>query len=448
MRLVITGDPGSGKTSLVVLLLLALLDNPARGELVPVLASVASWDPSRERLAAWLIRRMELDYPGLQDPAYGAQAACELLRAGRVLPILDGLDELPEPVRAEALEAINRELPAASPLILTCRSAEYLAAVSSADVLTGAALVQAEPVPPAQAVSWLRSGISPHRLPEWKPVFRQLRQRPGGPLAQALRAPLTVWLVRAVYRQPGRDPAELADATRLATPGAIRDHLLDALIPALINTGAAAPPRQWTVTEAVSWLSFIADLLVREGTSDLAWWRLHRALPSLAPRLICGGAVGLAGGVLAGILFHLPAGLAFGVAGLVVASARSSNDGALPCYASFRGRGRGRLPRRRFAEQLIGGLIAGSLIGLAAWESPSVLTGPLGNVVTGSHLHLLAAGLVVGLVAGLVIGTVEWLRTPAKVDLPTTPARVLSMDRLLTLVSGTVITAGAVPSLA
>jgi hypothetical protein len=44
-------------------------------------------------------------------------------------------------------------------------------------------------------------------------------------------------------------------------------------------------------------------------------------------------------------------------------------------------------------------------------------------------------------VAGLVIGTVEWLRTPAKVDLPTTPARVLSMDRLLTLVSGTVITA-------
>jgi hypothetical protein len=79
--------------------------------------------------------------------------------------------------------------------------------------------------------------------------------------------------------------------------------------------------------------------------------------------------------VLAGILFHLPAGLAVGVAGLVVAAVRSSNDGALPCYASFRGRGRGRLPRRRFAEQLIGGLVAGSLIGLAAWESPSVVTG-------------------------------------------------------------------------
>ena len=44
-----------------------------------------------------------------------------------------------------------------------------------------------------------------------------------------------------------------------------------------------------------------------------------------------------------------------------------------------------------------------------------------------------------GLVAGLVIGAVEWLRTPAQIDLPVTPTRALSMDRLLTLVSGTVI---------
>jgi NACHT domain-containing protein len=238
-RLVIAGDPGSGKTSLAVLLTLALLDNPARGELVPVLASVASWDPSQERLAAWLIRRIELDYRGLQDPAYGTQAARELLRAGRVLPVLDGLDELPEPVRASALEAINRELPAASPLVLTCRTAEYLAAVRSGDVLTGAALVQAEPVRPAQVANWLRSGIPPHRLPDWKPVFRQLRQQPDGPLAQALRTPLAVWLIRSVYRQPGRDPAELTDVNRFATPDAIRDYLLDALIPALVSTDAA-----------------------------------------------------------------------------------------------------------------------------------------------------------------------------------------------------------------
>ena len=213
-------------------------------------------------------------------------------------------------------------------------------------------------------------------------MFSQLRQQPDGSLAQALRTPLAVWLVRAVYHQPGRDPAELADASRFATSNAIRDHLLDALIPALISTGGAGTPGRWTAADAVGWLSFIADLLAREGTRDLAWWRLHRALPSIALRLICGGAVGLVGGVLAGILFGPPAGLAVAVAGLVIAAARSSNDGAVPGYASFRGRGRGRLPARRFGEQFAGGLIAGSLIGLAASMSRSTLTGPLSTVVT------------------------------------------------------------------
>jgi hypothetical protein len=98
-----------------------------------------------------------------------------------------------------------------------------------------------------------------------------------------------VWLVRTVYRQPGRDPAELTDATRFATPDAIGDYVLDALIPALVSTGAADPPGRWAAADAVGWLSFIADLLAREGTRDLAWWRLHRALPSIAPRLIGGG---------------------------------------------------------------------------------------------------------------------------------------------------------------
>jgi hypothetical protein len=59
--------------------------------------------------------------------------------------------------------------------------------------------------------------------------------------------------------------------------------------------------------------------------------------------------------------------------------------------------------------------------------------------VAGSRLQVFAAGLIAGLAAGLVIGAVEWLRTPAQIDLPTTPTRALSMDRLLTLVSGTVI---------
>ncbi|MFE0460392.1 hypothetical protein ACFW1A_14205, partial [Kitasatospora sp. NPDC058965] len=43
-RLVLLGEPGAGKSSVAVLLLLRLLDEPAPGEPVPVLLPLASWD--------------------------------------------------------------------------------------------------------------------------------------------------------------------------------------------------------------------------------------------------------------------------------------------------------------------------------------------------------------------------------------------------------------------
>jgi hypothetical protein len=54
-RLVITGGPGTGKTTLAVQLLLELLDHPEPGEPVPVLFSLVGWDPQEQpRLGDWL----------------------------------------------------------------------------------------------------------------------------------------------------------------------------------------------------------------------------------------------------------------------------------------------------------------------------------------------------------------------------------------------------------
>lgn len=66
-RLVVLGEPGAGKTMLLVRLVLDLLAPGRRepGGPVPVLVSAASWDPTHQDFHTWLAGRLTMDYPGL-----------------------------------------------------------------------------------------------------------------------------------------------------------------------------------------------------------------------------------------------------------------------------------------------------------------------------------------------------------------------------------------------
>jgi len=64
-RLVVLGEPGAGKTMLMVRLALDLLGCRASGSPVPYLASVASWDPAAQDLRDWLGSQLLTDHPAL-----------------------------------------------------------------------------------------------------------------------------------------------------------------------------------------------------------------------------------------------------------------------------------------------------------------------------------------------------------------------------------------------
>ncbi|MFF4403231.1 NACHT domain-containing protein [Streptomyces sp. NPDC001262] len=284
-RLVLLGPGGSGKTTFALLLMLALLRTRTTGDPVPVLLSLSSFDPARECARTWLHRRIAADYPAIADAeTYGAGVIEDLLTEHRLIPVLDGLDELPERSRAVALASFNDTLPSHTPLVLTCRTADYVRAVAESGVLTGAAVLEPAPVRTSDALALLRLATPPGpRQHGWDTLAKHLDHEPDAPAAQALTSPLMVALARSVYADNDNDPAELADTQRFSAPADIERHLLDALIPTLYHRARRQhPAHSWDPRQARDHLARLAAGMHAQGTYDLAWWQLYRWTPALA----------------------------------------------------------------------------------------------------------------------------------------------------------------------
>ncbi|GGN33754.1 hypothetical protein GCM10011578_073810 [Streptomyces fuscichromogenes] len=276
-RLVVLGGPGAGKTVLAVRFVLGMLAVRRPGDRVPVLFALASWDPCSAGLREWLAERLATEYRPLGTGGGACTSARELLEAGLVLPVLDGLDELPERVRGEALRRLNAELDDRLPVLLTCRTTDWARAVQAGDVVTAAEVVELRPLDFTTVRAYLEC-TTPSRgdgSTVWTPVLAA----PSVPLSEVLRSPLMVALARTVYGDRCRDPAELLDAGRFATAEHIEEHLLDAFVPAAFGDARGT----WHPEAAHRWLRCLArDVGGRDrvhGIWRLAWWELPTAMP-------------------------------------------------------------------------------------------------------------------------------------------------------------------------
>ncbi|MFF3920384.1 NACHT domain-containing protein [Streptomyces sp. NPDC001852] len=344
----VLGEPGAGKTMLLIRLLLGMLERRLPGGPVPVLFPLASWDPLQQDLYTWMAHELAQDHPALRTPApaLAPQAgtstqARALLEQRLILPILDGLDELPHALATQALYAINQTLPSGQPLVVSSRTAEYRNAlttpIGTTLLLNGAAGIRLLPLDPTKAAAYLqRDAGSPDRkaAARWSRVGES--PGTGTPLSEALNTPLGLFLARTIYNpRPDEqlpalpNPDELLDQTRFPTRQHIDTHLFTAFIPAAYRPHPDQPT-PWNAQKAQHTLDFLAHHLQHNlgGTPNLAWWQLPRALPHgralivLAAGLIAGLAVGLLSGLGSevGVTFGLVAGLLSAAATAVITS--------------------------------------------------------------------------------------------------------------------------------
>ncbi|WP_314409249.1 NACHT domain-containing protein [Streptomyces kroppenstedtii] len=318
-RLLVLGGPGSGKTVLLVRLLLALTERRGRGEPVPVLFPLASWNPAAEDLRAWMERRLIQDHADLAEAASGAYGdstlAGMLLERRLVLPVLDGFDELPDRAGASALHRIAAALPYGCGLVLSSRPREYLAALRPRTGVparpAGLAGIRLDPLDGPSVASYLlhdAGGAGTPAAERWAPVVAALGT--AAPVAQALTNPLTVSLARSVYNpRPDDEDGQLPDPAallRLPTRTAVEHHLLDAFVPAAYRPHPRRPCR-WTADQAHDALGFLARRMEqgRDGVAELAWWRLHHAVPTMLPRVLAGVLLGTLGWLVEGSTMEL-----------------------------------------------------------------------------------------------------------------------------------------------
>jgi hypothetical protein len=408
-RMVILGDPGYGKT-VAALTLVAHINGDKSGAVVAELFSLADWhlwqaEHPSARLGDWLAGQLTLTYDLL--PEVSQRLVAEEL----VLPILDGLDEIPTVHQrracVDAINAYTRRAAPYRPFVLTCRAEEYNQLAP--DWVGAEQHILLAGLQPDQVNAVLEKRTAGRT--GWDTI--RLRHAAGdAALRELFRSPLYLDVTLHVYRD--RDPSELLDLDVGEAIGQLWERLLS-----LSETADAFPGA--TVTEVRRWLEFIATGMRRAARQRFMLHELylmdpHRAtterrfdaIVGLVLGLNVGLGAGLFGGLLYGLIAWLVAWLVFGlntgpVIGLVVG----------------------------LVIWLVVGLVVGPIFGLLSWR-PRELVPDLphaGSPLTQKHvgwgervLHgisrttlvavlnaVLIAGLVVGLVVGLNTGLVAGL---------------------------------------
>jgi DNA polymerase III delta prime subunit len=187
-RLLILGAPGVGKTTMLLEVVRDLIERAEQQPdyPIPVLFELSNWQDDKQAISNWLTAELKFRY-NVPDAI-----SCHWLNIGKLLPLLDGLDELGLPRQQKCIKQINNFLQNNSsllPLVVCCREEEYIKGEAILRQMRGAVCLQ--PLSPNQIQSYL------HCLGYFH-LWQAIKDDPDG-LGELAKIPLFLHLIPVAY---------------------------------------------------------------------------------------------------------------------------------------------------------------------------------------------------------------------------------------------------------
>jgi DNA polymerase III delta prime subunit len=236
--LLILGDPGAGKTITLLKLAESLI---ARTELdmsrpIPVVFTLSSWVNKRQKISDWLVQELWNRYQVPKSRGKG------WVKQEKILPLLDGLDEVKPELREACVEAINQFMQnhGHTEIVVTSRIKDY-EALSSQLQLQGA--IRILPLSHDQIKQYLDKADG-----ELEAVKHLLQI--DTKLQDLASSPLTLSVMTLAYK--GKKPSELPQTGSVEER---RQHLFNTYIEQRFQRKNHKYPKE-QVMRWLSWLAF------------------------------------------------------------------------------------------------------------------------------------------------------------------------------------------------
>jgi DNA polymerase III delta prime subunit len=386
--LLILGEPGSGKTTMLLELARETISRAEKdqNQPIPVVFNFSSWREPSQTIADWLVDELNTKY------YIPKKIANTWVENDQLLLLLDGFDEVAVERRDTCVKAINDfRKEHLMPIAICSRTEEYKALTT---LLKMNSAVCIQPLTEEQIKNYFdKCGT------ELTAVRKMLKD--DEPLRELSRLPLMLNIMTLAYT--GASAEEIG---QLDTTEARREHLFNKYIDVMFNRVARTKNELYPRDKTIKWLSWLAEKMTQDAQSVFliermqpTWlqtrvqkrqYMINTTLISCVVGGLLFGFVGLVlGSVGLGSISGLIAGMGMGLAvGLFILYIDRSNKTIKPIE----------LLKWSWKEAKVGliqGLILGPVFGLI---------GAL--IFRGPTWELMIVGSIVGMSVGPIVGMI------------------------------------------